>query len=211
MNAPIHIAIIEDEPLVKESLKGLFATQEETIVCATSANVEALLEMDEVIAPQIMLLDINLRGGMSGLQGIPLLKKKFPEAEIIMLTTFEDADSIFRALCAGATAYLTKRASFDTILEAIRTVHQGGSYMSPTIARKVVEHFAPKKNAEEILSPRQQQIVAGIVEGLSYKMIAAKLMVSTETVKDHIKNIYRKLQINSKGELIRMKLNGEID
>lgn len=210
MDATIHIAIIEDEPLVMESLKGLFATQEETIVCAASANVEALLEMEEVIAPHIILLDINLRGGMSGVQGIPLLKKKFPEAEIIMLTTFEDGDSIFRALCAGATAYLTKRASFDNILEAIHTVHQGGSYMSPTIARKVVEHFAPKKNAEEILSPRQQQIVDGIVEGLSYKMIAAKLMVSTETVKDHIKNIYRKLQINSKGELIRMKLNGEI-
>lgn len=211
MEEQIQLGIIEDEPLVMESLKGLFATRPELMVAATSETVEAFLEMEMMDDPQVILLDIHLREGMNGLSGIPLLKKKFPRVEIIMLTTFEDPDRIFRALCAGATAYLTKRAPFSTILEAITTVQQGGSYMSPTIARKVVEHFAPKKNADETLSPRQQQIVDGIVEGLSYKMIASKLMVSTETVKDHIKNIYRKLQINSKGELIRMKLNGEID
>ena len=127
-----------------------------------------------------------------------------------MLTTFDDADKIFKALCAGASAYLTKRTPFKKISEAIYTVYRGGSYMSPTIARKVVDYFAPKKITHSPLTPRQQQIADGIVEGLSYKLIADKLLIKTETVRDHIKKIYKKLEIHSKAELIKKKMDGEL-
>lgn len=176
--------------------------QQDFTVLHQAASVEAYLDVLHLEDTDVILLDIGLKGGMTGLEGIKLLKQRFPKAEIIMLTTFDDADRVFKALCAGATAYLTKRTPFPKIAEAVRTVAAGGSYMSPTIARKVVEHFAPKKSEHEALTPRQQQIADGIMEGLSYKMIADKLMITTETVRDHIKKIYRKLEINSKTELI---------
>ncbi len=213
MSDTIRIGIIEDETLVLESLQGLFATNPNFQIVQTANTVERFLEeaLSATGGPHVLLLDIGLPGGMSGLEGIRLLREKMPTTEIIMLTTFEESDKIFKALCAGATAYLTKRTPFTKIIEAVLTVHRGGSYMSPSIARKVVEHFAPKKSNHQTLTPRQQQIVEGIVEGLSYKMIADKLLLAVETVRDHIKHIYRKLEINSKGELIRMKLSGELD
>jgi DNA-binding NarL/FixJ family response regulator len=128
-----------------------------------------------------------------------------------MLTAYEDSERIFKALCAGAVSYLTKRADLPTIREAILTVNKGGSYMSPGIARKVVNHFTPKKVVKtDTLTPRQEQVVEGLVDGLSYKMIADKYLISVETVRDHIKKIYKKLQVNSKAEVIRKKLDGQI-
>lgn len=207
----INVSIIEDEPLVLSSLEGLIGNQPGMTQTASANSVESFLSIVHNQAPDIILLDIGLKGGMSGLEGIRPLRQKFPGAEIIMLTTFDDADRVFKALCAGASAYLTKRTPFPRIVEAIQTVHRGGSYMSPTIARRIVDHFAPSESQSSLLTPRQHQIVEGIVEGLSYKLIADKLMISTETVRDHIKKIYRKLQINSKAELIKMKMSGELD
>lgn len=207
----ITVSIIEDEPLVLSSLEGLIGNQPGMEKTVSSRTVESFLSALHHQAPDIILLDIGLKGGMSGLEGIRPLKKKFPSVEIIMLTTFDDADRVFKALCGGASAYLTKRTPFPRIVEAIKTVHQGGSYMSPTIARRIVDHFAPTHNQFSLLTPRQNQITEAIVEGLSYKLIADKLLISKETVRDHIKKIYRKLQINSKAELIKMKMSGELD
>lgn len=207
----INISIIEDETIIMDGLTGLFQQNPVFKIVRTAQTVEAFLAAPFREAPHILLLDIGLPGGMTGLQGIRFIREKLPKTEIIMLTTFEESDKIFKALCAGATSYLTKRTPFTKIIEAVMTVHRGGSYMSPTIARKVVEHFAPKQSTHQTLTPRQQQIVDGVVEGLSYKMIAGKLLVSVETVRDHIKKIYKKLEINSKGELIRKKLSGELD
>ena len=207
----IRIGIIEDEKMVLESLIGLFETDDRFEVLETAGSVEEYLERAHRYAPDILLLDIGLGSGMTGLEGIRPLKTRFENCEIIMLTTFDDADRIFKALCAGATAYLTKHTPFDKIIEAIITVSRGGSYMSPAIARKVVNYFAPKKTYSGELTPRQHQIVEAVVEGLSYKMIADKLLISTDTVRDHIKKIYRKLEINSKAELITKKMRGELD
>ena len=205
----IKISIIEDEALVRNSLTGLMRTQADFELIYEVETIEQYLAKAEKKV-NILLLDINLKGGMSGLEGIRLLKQKLPSTEIIMLTTFDDADHIFKALCAGATAYLTKRTPFKKIVEAIYTVHRGGSYMSPTIARKVVQYFAPKQRTNASLTPRQQQIVDGICDGLSYKLIADKLLIKTETVRDHIKKIYRKLEVNSKTEIIKKRMDGEI-
>ena len=205
-----NIAIIEDETLVLNSLVGLLETRPEFKVVHQARNVEAFLEASLSNHPDVLLLDIGLKGGMTGLQGIRPIKQQYPNTDIIMLTTFDDSDRIFKALCAGASAYLTKRTPFVKIVEAIHTVQQGGSYMSPGIARKVVDYFAPKKIAHSPLTPRQVQIVDAIVEGLSYKMVADKLLITTETVRDHIKKIYRKLEVNSKTELIKKRIDGEI-
>lgn len=207
----IQIAIVEDEQLVLNSLTALFGTIPDTKVMISLSSVEEFLELELRNTPDVVLLDIGLAGGMSGLEGIKLIKKKYPATEVIMLTAFEEPEKIFKALCAGATAYITKRTAFPRIVDAIRTVHHGGSYMSPSVAKIVVDHFAPKTKQTADLTARQHQIVQGVAEGLSYKMIADRLLISAETVKDHIKKIYKILAINSKAELIERKLSGKLD
>ena len=198
-----HIAIIEDDPIIQDSLKTILGSDDSLKVGQVNDSVESFLDelKGKETMPQIIMLDINLNG-MSGLDGIPFIKEKIPEVDIIVLTTFEDRVKIFKALCAGACSYMSKQSSIKQILQAVITVKNGGSYMSPSIARKVVDHFAPNIE-EEKLSPRQQQIVQGIVDGKSYKLIAADLFISLDTVRTHIKRIYKALAVNSKAELIK--------
>ena len=207
----INLGIIEDEPLVLENLELYFQTQNEIEVVFTANAVESFLDnYTPGVKIDIFLLDVGLPG-MSGLEGIRPIKSLLPNAEIIMLTAFDDSDTIFKALCAGAVSYITKSTDLPTIKDALIQVARGGAYMSPNIARKVINHFAPrKKNNSESLTPRQEQIVQGLVDGLSYKLIADKYIISVETVRDHIKKIYKKLHVNSKAEVIRKKLDGEI-
>ena len=207
----INLGIIEDEPMVSDNLGLFLQAQPEIEVVLRSQSVEDFIED---FAPKMtintILLDINLPG-MSGLEGIRHLKALNPELDILMLTAYDDSEKIFKALCAGAVSYISKRTDLPTIKEAIITVNRGGAFMSPSIARKVIGHFGPKKQENNsLLTPRQEQIVQGLVDGLSYKMIADKYMISVETVRDHIKKIYKKLQVNSKAEVIRKKLDGEI-
>ena len=211
MSNTIRIGIIEDEPLVLGNLEFFFNKQPGFEVVISNNSVEDFLEeLPYNLAIDLILLDIGLPG-MSGLEGIRPIKESLPNTDILILTAYDDSDKIFKALCAGAVSYLSKRANLHTIKDALSTVHNGGSYMSPSIARKVINHFAPKKKKQEaVLTPRQEQIVQGLVDGLSYKMIADKYLISLETVRDHIKKIYKKLQVNSKAEVIRKKLDGEI-
>ena len=192
-----------------DSLVMLFDEQLDIRLHSTATSVEEFMEHEAIAEIDIILLDIQLPG-MSGLEGIRFLKEVCPHAEIIILTTHDDEEVIFKALYAGASAYILKRTSIQNVLDAIRTVHRGGSYMSPYIARKVIEYFAPKKKEEEALTPRQQQIVQALVDGDSYKMVADKFMISANTVAGHIRTIYRKLHIHSKSELITKSFKGEI-
>jgi DNA-binding NarL/FixJ family response regulator len=207
----IRLAIIEDDTLIQESLSDYFNAQSHLNCLLITASVEDFIKVIKPSKnyPEIILLDINLLG-MSGIEGIPLILKELPEVSIIMLTTFEDNDSIYKALCAGACSYLSKKTPLKKILEAILVVHQGGSYMSPAIARKIANHFAQKQIKSNVLTERQKEIVTGIVAGKSYKMIANDLFVSIDTVRTHIKNIYKALEINSKAELIRKSYDNEL-
>lgn len=208
----IRIGIIEDQPLVMENLTAFFE-QLPTVELVFKANlVEDFLENAASTFPiDILLLDIGLPGGMTGIQGIPLIHKMDDKIDIIMLSSYEDSERIFKALRAGAIGYVSKKSSLVKIKEAIETIHLGGSYMSPSIARKVVAHFSPKPAQDDsLLTTRQKEIVEGLANGLSYKMIAAELSISLETVRDHIKKIYKKLGVNSKAEVISKKLKGEI-
>lgn len=208
----VHLAIIEDDPIIRESLESFLGINPSIQLEYIADSVEVFINALRIARNprvDVLILDIGLPG-ISGLEGIRPIKRLLPNVDIIMLTTYEEDDKIFKALCAGAVSYLTKRTPLTKIQEAIFTIHRGGSYMSPSIARKVVEYFTPKEKKESILTARQQQIVKGIVDGLSYKMIAEKHMISIDTVRDHIKKIYKLLQINSKGELIRKSMDGEI-
>ncbi len=209
----INLAIIEDDPVVLESLQTYFGNNPQFLLTSVTTSVEefiSLTDSNTQSKPDVLLLDIQLPG-MSGIEGIPTIRQRLPEVDIIMLTTFEDSEKIFAALCAGACSYLTKQTSLLQIREAVLTVSRGGSFMSPSIARKVVEHFSPKpKKARHNLTDRQLEIVQGIVDGLSYKMIAARHDISIDTVRTHIMHIYRLLNINSKGELIKLSLKGEV-
>lgn len=208
----IYLGIIEDEKLVRENLEEFMGAQSDVKIVISTDSVEAFLRRFSVGTPlNMLLLDINLPG-MTGLEGIRHIRGKCPDADIIVLSAYDDSDKVFKALCAGAVSYISKRTSLPNIREALNTVYQGGAYMSPSIARKVVDYFAPSKKDDEDhrLTGRQEQVVQGLVDGLSYKMIADKYLISVETVRDHIKKIYKKLQVNSKAEVIRKKLDGEI-
>lgn len=210
----IHLAIIEDDAVIRESLESFLSIHKGIQIEFVTDSVETFINTLRVTRNprvDVLLLDIGLPG-ISGLEGIKPIKRKLPDTDIIMLTTYEEEEKIFKALCAGASSYLTKRTPLTKIQEAIFTVARGGSYMSPSIARKVVQYFAPKKAEPEKIAftSRQKQIVQGILDGLSYKLIAEKYMISIDTVRDHIKKIYKLLHINSKGELIQKMMGKDL-
>lgn len=207
MSTHINIVIVEDDPLVLDGLVSFFAMQTSIKLLHTFGNVEQFIEwIPKGKTNFILLLDIQLPG-QSGIEALPKIKSLLPELEVIILTTFEETEVIFKALSAGACSYLSKRSPLPKIKEALEVVAQGGSYMSPAIARKIADFYKPKSKTQ--LTQRQNDIVNGIVEGKSYKMIAADLFISLDTVRSHIKNIYKILEINSKAELIKKSYDKE--
>lgn len=207
--AKIRLSIIEDEAMIRESLYDFLSTQATFEIHSTTDSIESFLALNMSTAPDVVLLDIHL-SGMSGLDGIALIQKKYPQIDIVMLTSYEDEAHVFEALRRGAVGYLSKRSSLTMLQEAITTVVNGGSFMSPSIARHVVNFFRFKqrvKSPDVDLTDRQKDILQGLVDGKSYKMIADSCGITLETVRDHIKKIYRKLQINSRGELVSMLLD----
>jgi DNA-binding NarL/FixJ family response regulator len=156
-----------------------------------------------------VVLDINLPG-MSGIEGIRHIREMLRKAEIMMMSVMDDSQSVFNSLCAGAAGYVDKETPLEKIKEYIVSLSQGGSPITPAIARKVVEFFKPDKKFKEDLTPREKDIIQGIVDGLSYKLIADRLGISHDTVRKHILSTYRKLQINSKGELLARYHQGNI-
>jgi DNA-binding NarL/FixJ family response regulator len=204
------IAIIEDDEVVRNNLATFFSRQEKFTCVASAASVDDFFEKTEKTEQlDIVLSDIGLPG-INGIDAIPMIKKKFPGTAVVILSVYADSEKIFKALCAGAVGYLQKDTTAEEILDCVTIISKGGSVMSPTIARKVVEYFAPKRTYNEPLTAKEQQVVAAMVDGLSYKMIALRLGITLETVRHHIKNIYRKLCVNSKSEVIVKSLKGEI-
>ena len=207
----IKIAIVEDDITIRDTICTYLGSQSGLTCGMVYESVEALLHvLNKDDLPDVILMDIGLPG-MSGISGIKIVKEKFPEINIIMLTIYNDSHKVFQSLCAGATGYLLKNSPFAEIKEAVEMVHAGGATMSPPIARKVVDFFRPpKKSKDSPLTPKEKEIVLGLVDGLSYKMIADQECVSIETVRTHIKNIYKKLHVHSKAEVITKSLQGEI-
>lgn len=201
---PIPLAIVEDQAGIRQALTDYLGAQPEFRCVISAASVEELVAyLDEGSpAPRLVLSDINLPGGLSGIEGVGLLRQRLPDTQVLMLSVYADADRVFQALCAGAVGYLIKNTPLPLIKEALLQVAAGGSPMSPSIARHVIRYFQPRVAPTEGLSPREQQVVQAIEDGLSYKLIADRLQMSIDTVRGHIRSVYRKLQVNSKAEVI---------
>jgi DNA-binding NarL/FixJ family response regulator len=208
----ISVAIVEDDEVIREGVREYLDSQENMVCTLAKSSVERFLAvLNEENLPDVILMDIGLPG-MSGISGMKLITEQYPGISIIMFTVYIDSHKIFDSLCAGASGYLVKNTSFPEMKHAIEIIYAGGSMMSPPIARKVMEHFRSgrKKQVQSPLTQKEKEIVQGLVDGLSYKMIADTASISIETVRTHIKNIYKKLHVHCKADVIRKSLSGEI-
>lgn len=208
----IDVAIVEDDKDIRLVIEQFLKNEPGFMCFAAVDSVEEILKLlkDERL-PDVILMDIGLPG-MSGIDGMRLIKDRHPDINIVMLTVYHDSQKIFDSLCAGASGYLLKNTPLEEIKKGIESLLAGGSPMSPQIARKVIHYFNPNKKEKKRspLTPKEQEIVVGLVDGLSYKMIAGRMNISVETVRFHIKNIYQKLHVHSKAEVITKSLRGEI-
>src|ERR1044071_7876683 len=198
------VSIVDDEADLREHIAGYLAAAADIRCKSVYASAEEALEHLPQDKPDVILMDINL-GGMDGIECVRRLKTLMPEAQVLMLTVFEDTEKIFRALAAGASGYLLKRMPPKKLLEAIAEVREGGSPMSTSIARKVVESFrraAPRGDESVDLSQRELSVINGLAEGLAYKQIADQLGVSIHTVRNYIRRIYEKLHVRSSAEAV---------
>lgn len=204
----IRVAIVEDNEPFRESLCELIENSEGLECVGKFNDGEDFMSRVRKFQPGVVLMDIGLPG-MSGIEAMMRVKGMFHEVEVLMLTVYEDDKKIFDALCMGASGYLLKRTPPDRIVDAIRDIHRGGTSMSPEVARRVVTKFrnsAPGSDVSARLSPRERDVLDGLIDGLSYKMIAHRLSLSIDTVRSHIKHIYDKLHINSKAKAIAIAL-----
>ncbi len=208
----IRIGIVEDDDLIREGIQRYLNSQE-NFICEIIANCfeNFLPKLRDENSIDVALVDIGLPG-ISGINGIKILRKEYPDINIIMLTVYNDPTRIFNSLCAGASGYLLKNTPLEEIKKSIEMLDGGGSPMSPEIARKVIEYFNPKKKVgyKSGLTQKENEIVNALVDGLSYKLVADKMGISIDTVRFHIRHIYRKLHVNSKAEVISKSLKGEI-
>jgi DNA-binding NarL/FixJ family response regulator len=206
----IRTAIIEDQPDIREGLAMLISGTDGFRCTASYGSMEDALEGIGGELPDVALVDIGLPG-MSGIEGIRLLKVRYPSIQLLMLTVYDDDDRIFEAICAGANGYLLKKTPPVLLLQSLQEAVAGGSPMSPEIARRVIELFRraphPAKTDYE-LTPHETRILGLLVEGYSYKAAAAELKVTVNTIAFHIKHIYEKLQVHSKSEAVAKALRG---
>ncbi|HEY0458657.1 MAG TPA: response regulator transcription factor [Pyrinomonadaceae bacterium] len=204
----IKVTIIEDERDIRDGL-GILINYTDGFSCVGKyGSMEEALAGIRHRTPDVILSDIGLPG-MNGIEGIRLIKEKFPEMTILMLSVYQDDDRIFHALCAGAVGYLLKKTPPTKILEALREAVAGGAPMSPEVARKVItifRDFRPPEEVEYDLTPHEVRILKLLVEGHSYKTAAARLNVTPSTISFHLKNIYEKLQVHSKSEAVAKAL-----
>jgi len=200
----IRVAIVEDEKQIRESLMILIDGSEGFSCKHTFVDAESAIEILPTLELDVVLMDIHLPR-KDGIACVSELANRTIATNYVMCTSFEDTDSVFRALKAGAKGYITKTTQPSKILDAIMEVYHGGSPMSSNIARKVVASFhkLAEDNLEmKKLSEREKEILLLLSDGLRYKEIADKLFLSTETVRTHIRNIYEKLQVNSRTEAL---------
>lgn len=206
--AEIRIALIEDQRPMREGLAALIDGTPGLRAVGTYESMESALAALAAPVPDVILCDIGLPG-MSGIDGVRELKRRFPAIAILMLTVYADNDHVFEAICAGASGYLLKDTPPARLLESIRELVGGGAPMSPEIARKVVTMFsktAPPKSPDHRLSPRELDILKLLAEGHSYKTAASALSIRLDTVRFHIRNIYEKLHVHSKSEAVILAL-----
>lgn len=202
------IIIVEDNRYMREGWSAILDFENDFVVLGAFETCEDAFESAELSKADILLMDIELPG-MSGIEGVKYLQQKHPDINVIMATVFDDDKHVFDALCAGAVGYLMKKVSPEKLKEAIRDACQGGSPMTPNIARKVIQtfHQPVPKDDEENLNERELEILDELAKGKSYAAIGKSVFLSVDGVRYHIRNIYRKLQVHSRSEAITKGLS----
>lgn len=208
---PIRVALVEDDDLIRRLTYEYLARQPELECVISACSAEDLLaQLAVALPPQVVLLDIGLPG-MSGLEAIPHILRLVPEVSILMQTVMDDVDTIYQALCEGAMGYVLKSTLLPGLKAAVLEVMEGGTPFSRSVSRKVLAHFKPAPRLQSaLLSPRERQVLEGLVDGLATKQIAARLNVGVASVNTYIKLIYRKLQVHSRPELLSRALRGDL-
>lgn len=199
MSKPLTVSIVEDDRDISSSLAKLINNTNAFTCIHQYHDCQTGVEGIVNDPPDIVLMDIGLPD-RSGIEAIGQIRAKLPELNIIVLTAHENDDYVFNALCAGASGYIIKEASMERIIGAMKEVLDGGAPMSTQIARMVVQSFQRKTTT--LISEREKEVLNELCQGKSYKMIADTLFISEETVRRHLKNIYRKLHVGSKSEAV---------
>jgi DNA-binding NarL/FixJ family response regulator len=201
----INVIIVEDNETICDGLAALINGTDGFRCLATYSDCESLLKHIDDLTPDVLLMDIVLPG-MSGIEGVKKIKPIAPDLNILMLTIYGENDLVFEALCAGACGYLLKNTPPARLLEAIKEAQEGGSPMSPSIARKVVSLLQQKNllsaSSEFILTAREKEILNALAQGNNYQAIADSLFISVSTVRFHIRNVYQKLHVQTQSEAV---------
>ncbi|MGL4631409.1 MAG: response regulator [Leadbetterella sp.] len=208
----IKVSIYEDSNELREDLMELVRSSSDLLLVGAYSHANDIVEQTRKNKPDVILMDIQMPG-INGIEATKSIKEKYPAVEVCIQTVFEDNERIFASICAGACGYILKASSPESYINAIIDTYQGGSAMSPSIARKMLGMF--KNNNAKVddfieLTGSEKKVLDLLVQGFSYKLIAAELKISYPTVNFHLKNIYKKLHVNSANEAIRMALNNRL-
>jgi DNA-binding NarL/FixJ family response regulator len=212
----LRIAIFDDNKNIRESIKMLLDTVPDFEVVGSYSHVLDCVDDVKQCRPDVVLMDIEMPG-MTGIEAVKQIKKELPQIQVLMQTVFEDDDRVFDSICSGASGYILKNFLNTKLIDSITELQYGGSPMSPSIARKVLnkmqqipQFVRPEEAPNYDLTPREKEVLSCIVEGLAYKMIAVKLTISYETVRSHVKKIYEKLHVASLTEAVSKAMKERI-
>jgi DNA-binding NarL/FixJ family response regulator len=208
----INVILYEDNPQLREGLAMLLNGSEGFEVIGTFKNCNNVVSEVEALKPDVILMDIDMPG-TNGIEGLKLIRQMNTDVKILMLTVFDDNKNVFEAVRNGANGYLLKKTPPAKLLEYIQEAHTGGAPMSSSIATQVLKMFSQVHsavNSDYHLSEREKQVLQWLVNGYSYKMIAAEMFISIDTVRSHIKKIYEKLHVNSKSEAVAKAFKDKI-
>ncbi len=209
----IKVAIVEDNKALRESIIALFSINEGFKLVGSFSNANSIVKDIITSKPDVVLMDIQMPG-TNGIEAVKLLRAEFPEMKIVIQTVFEDDDSIFQAICNGASGYILKRSTPNEYMQAIIEAYNGGAPITGSIAAKVLNMFKVSQQGNSTvdfnLSDREKEVLNHLVKGLSYKMIADKCDISYDTVRFHMKNIYSKLHVESMTEAVSVAIKNKI-
>jgi DNA-binding NarL/FixJ family response regulator len=212
----LRITIFDDNKNIRESISMLLNTEPDFELVGSFSHVLDCVRDIKESKPDVVLMDIEMPG-MTGIEAVKEIRKEFPHIQILMQTVFEDDDRVFDSICSGASGYILKNFLNTKLVDAIRELQYGGSPMSPSIARKVLNKMQsvssvikPEEAPDYHLTAREKEVLSCLVNGLSYKMIGAELNISYETVRSHVKKIYEKLHVASLTEVVAKAINQRI-